>query len=117
MTASVSVASAAYALFFIVLGWALFGLEDLGRCGAYLAALFGGGAGLWSALDGYELSNYLALLPALVIGSTPLAASLFRRLTPRARAGAALALTALCLAVCTAYLVDATYNPFLYFRF
>ena len=107
-----------YALFFIVVGWALFGIEDLGRCGTYLAAMFGrGSAGLWSALDGYELSNYILLLPALVIGSTPLAASLINRLGRRARNGAALALAAACLVACTAYLVDATYNPFLYFRF
>ena len=106
-----------YALFFIVLGWALFGLEDLGQCAAYVSAMFGGGAGIWSAADGYQLSNYLMLLPALVIGSTPLAAQLFSRLSPRARGGAALVLSALALAVCTAYLVDATYNPFLYFRF
>ena len=107
-----------YALFFIVVGWALFGIEDLSHCAGYLAAMFGlNGAGLWSALDGYELSNYIVLLPALVIGSTPLMASLYRRLTPRAKNGAAFALTALALVVCTAYLVDATYNPFLYFRF
>ena len=30
-----------YALFFIILGWALFGLEDMGACGRYLAAMFG----------------------------------------------------------------------------
>ncbi len=106
-----------YALFFIVVGWALFGLEDLHQCGAYLGAMFGRGAGLWSALDGYELSNYMAMLPALVIGSTPLAARLWQRLSARAKGGAALALAAVCLVVCTAYLVDATYNPFLYFRF
>ncbi len=107
-----------YALFFVAVGWALFGLEDLAHCGAYLAAMFGGnGAGLWSALDGYELSNYAAILPALAVGSTPLMASLLRRLPERARGGVALALTALALTACTAYLVDATYNPFLYFRF
>jgi len=107
-----------YALFFVTVGWALFGIEDLGRCAGYLAAMFGrAGGGLWSALDSYELSSYLALMPALILGSTPLAASLFRRLSARAQAGAALALAAAALAVCTAYLVDATYNPFLYFRF
>ena len=106
-----------YALFFVAVGWALFGLEDLSHCTAYVSAMFGGGAGLWSALDGYELSNYLALLPALILGSTPLMASLFNRLGARARGWAALALAGLALAVCTAYLVDATYNPFLYFRF
>ena len=58
-----------------------------------------------------------ALLPALVIGSTPLMASLFGRLSARAKGAAALILSALALILCTAYLVDATYNPFLYFRF
>ena len=106
-----------YALFLIVVGWAIFGLEDLNHLAAYLRAMFFGGSGLAGARDGYELRNSLFLFPVLIAGSTPLAAGLFGRLKGKARGAAVLILTAAALIVCTAYLVDATYNPFLYFRF
>ena len=41
-----------YALFVVLIGWALFAVEDMGRLGAYLSACFGG-APLASAADGY----------------------------------------------------------------
>ena len=106
-----------YALFLIVVGWAIFGVEDIGALGGYLRAMFGGGAGLFSPLDGYELSNYARLLPVLAVASTPLMARLFGRLNGKAREIAGFVLIAGALVACTAYLVDATYNPFLYFRF
>ena len=107
-----------YALFFIALGWAIFGHEDLNACLACLKAMFGfGQAGLASALDGYYLKSCAALLPALVIASTPLGRLLYNRIPERARQALSLALIAACLVFCVAYLVDATYNPFLYFRF
>lgn len=107
-----------YALFFIVVGWAIFGVEDLNALGAYLAAMFGGAqGGLWSAADGYYLRNYALLLPMLAVASTPLAARLMARVPERAAQWIVPTLMLGGLALCTAYLVDATYNPFLYFRF
>ena len=47
----------------------------------------------------------------------PLGRDLFRTLPARVRAVAAPVLIAAALVVSTAYLVDSTYNPFLYFRF
>ena len=107
-----------YALFFILVGWAIFGVEELGALGTYLAAMFGcAQGGAWNAADGYYLMNYAALLPVLAVSSTPLAARLFARLPERAARWLGTALMLLALILCTAYLVDATYNPFLYFRF
>ena len=42
---------------------------------------------------------------------------MFRKLPEKAKQAAAVVLTLAGLLVCTAYLVDGTYNPFLYFRF
>ena len=51
------------------------------------------------------------------LASTPLGVSVYRKL-PRLGAQAVCAVLVLAgLVVCTAYLVDGTYNPFLYFRF
>ena len=107
-----------YALFFIALGWAIFALEDFSQLTGYLSAMFAlNGAGLWRAADSYYLMNFAFLFPVLIAASTPLAAHLWARLPERVRPGAALALCVCALILCTAYLVDATYNPFLYFRF
>ncbi|MBQ2956337.1 MAG: MBOAT family protein [Clostridia bacterium] len=110
--------SHAYALFFIVVGWAIFGVEDLGSLGMYLGAMFGGAqGGAWCAADGYHLMNYAWLLPVLAVSSTPLGARLYGKIPARAAQWITPVLILAGLAVCTAYLVDATYNPFLYFRF
>ena len=82
----------------------------------WLGAMFGR-AELWSAQTGYYLVSYLPALVILCIGATPLPAHCYRRLPPRVRRGVTPVLVVLGLVVCTAYLVDASYNPFLYFRF
>ena len=79
--------------------------------------MFGGGAGGANATDWFYLKSYALVLIAAVLACLPLGAKLYRRIPARARAVLAPALIALSLVFSTAYLVDATYNPFLYFRF
>lgn len=106
----------AYTLLIAAVGWGIFAIEDLGQCGAYLRVCFGGGA-LWSAGDGYLLRSYGLTLAILALASTTIGTRLWARLPERARRVAAPALMLAGLSVCTAYLVDNSYNPFLYFRF
>ena len=105
-----------YTLAVVLIGWALFAVEDMGRLGGYMASLFGGG-GLFSAVDGYRLRTYLPTLAILAVGSTPLMKNLWDRLGERARSVLTPLLVLGALILCTASLVDAGYNPFLYFRF
>ncbi len=105
-----------YTMFIVLIGWALFAVEDMGRLGAYFSSLFGGG-GWFSAVDGYRLRTYLPTLVILAIGSTPLIGKLWDRLGERTRAVLQPLLVLGALILCTASLVDAGYNPFLYFRF
>ena len=105
-----------YTLVIAVVGWGIFGLEDLGRCGAYLKTCFGGGP-LWSAADGYTLRSYGITLLVLVVASTTLGRNLWHKLPERAQKVLTPVLMMLGLVICTAYLVDGSYNPFLYFRF
>lgn len=51
------------------------------------------------------------------MASTPLAAKLWKRLPEKPRLALLPILLLAGLVFSTAYLVDATYNPFLYFRF
>ncbi|MDE6931322.1 MAG: MBOAT family protein [Oscillospiraceae bacterium] len=105
-----------YTMFVVLIGWALFAVEDMGRLGAYFSSLFGGG-GWFSAVDGYRLRTYLPTLVILAIGSTPLMGKLWDRLGEKTRAVLQPLLVLGALILCTASLVDAGYNPFLYFRF
>ena len=107
-----------YTLFFVLVSWAIFALEDFGQLGAYLKVMFGmGGAPLLDSAFGYYLASYLPILCVAAVASTNAGASLYHKL-PRAAAQAACAvLVVIGLVVCSGYMVDGTYNPFLYFRF
>ena len=107
-----------YALFFIAVGWALFAVEDFSHLGPYLGAMFGfAGKGLADGAFFYYLRSYLPMLLIAALASTPLFKTLWDKLGEKPRKVLLPLLLLLGLLVCTAYLVDATYNPFLYFRF
>ena len=105
-----------YTLVVVFVGWGLFAIEDLGQALSYLGACFGvGGAGLWSGESRYLLLSYLPMLVIMALASTSLGERAWKKL--RHREYLLPALVAAGLVWCTACLVDATYNPFLYFRF
>lgn len=86
----------------------------------YLGAMFGrGAAGVANGVFVYELVRNLPLLAICAVGMTPLPKRLFWRLYERHRImdAVTIVLCVLGLWVSTAYLVDSSYNPFLYFRF
>ena len=105
-------------MFFVMVSWAIFAIEDLGHLGGYLKVMFGlGGVPLADGAFGYYLTGFLPILCAAALASTPLGASVYRRLGIRAQQIVCIVLVAAGLVVCTAYLVAGTYNPFLYFNF
>ena len=107
-----------YALLVAVVGWALFAIEDMSLLPGYLAAMFGRApAGLVGATALYHLRSYLPLMVVSAVAATPLGAALWNRAKERTRQVLLPAGLLAGLILCTAYLVDATYNPFLYFRF
>jgi len=105
-----------YTLVVVFVGWGIFAMEDLEVCGGYLRSCFGG-APVWSAGDGYLLRSYGLTFLVLIVASTTLGKRTWQRLPERVRQILTPVLMALGLVVCTAYLVDGSYNPFLYFRF
>lgn len=113
----------AYLIAAALFGWVLFGLEDIASIANYMRTMLGlGDSALLNGMDMYNLRNYGLLLVILVISATPLAARLTALLQRRTSLQAAVsvadyALLAGMLLASTAYLIDGTYNPFLYFRF
>ena len=105
-----------YTMVIVLIGWCLFAVEDMGHLGRYLAACFGG-AQFISANTLYYLRTYLPMLVILVLASTPAVKNLWNRVRESTRLVAAPVLVLGVLILCTACLVDASYNPFLYFRF
>lgn len=109
-----------YVLFFTVVGFLIFASVD-GRGGvSYLAdMLLLGGAPIASRLDFYELVRNFASLSVMILACTPHPRRLFYRLYEKSKAFrfALPFVIILLFALCTAFLVDSAFNPFLYFRF
>ena len=107
-----------YTMFFVLVSWAIFAIEDFSHLTGYLKVMFGlGGVPLADAHLGYYLTSYLPILAVAALASTPLGVTVYRKLPQWAGRCLCTVLVLAGLVVCTAYLVDGTYNPFLYFRF
>ena len=110
----------AYALFFIVVGWALFACTEPGQLSGVFGALFGlSGVPLYDVSSLFLLKNNVLLWLLLVFASTASFARLHTHLLSRhwyAEVLCPLGLAAALLA-CTAFIVSGSFNPFLYFRF
>lgn len=111
-----------YTLFLVWVSFVLFGFDDLTRVGSYLKSMFiPGAAGFVDTQTLYLLRNYAVMLVILIFASTSVPKHLMEKLFsaeyPRATTVAKMMFVAGIFLVSVGYLVDATYNPFLYFRF
>ena len=108
-----------YVLLAVVISFVLFNGESMDQVGSDLAGMFGfGGVPAVTAETLYYLRSYGALFIAGFIGATPLVRDTASRLY-RIKVGAVLepVILSLLLLVCSGYLVDGSFSPFLYFRF
>lgn len=114
-----------YACLLVIFGWVLFAFEDINAGFAYLLQMVGGaGLPFCNERTLFLLCGNLILLLISAVGSTPLPAKAASVLSPDSKtrfqnAGKILEplFLGLVLFLSVAYLVNATYNPFLYFRF
>ena len=107
----------------VTVSFVIFDASDLQQAFSYLKAMFGGsGYPLLSSEFLYYFRSYFVVFVIALFGATPLPAKLRGRIRQTAAGehvltiAEPLALIALLL-ICTAFLVDGSYNPFLYFRF
>ena len=108
-----------YVLFLVMISFVLFNADTLSQAGSDIAGLFGiGGMPLVTPQTLYYLRSYGLLFVLGFIGSTPLIRDTARRVG-KTKAGNILepAMLLILLLVCTGYLVDGSFSPFLYFRF
>ena len=109
----------AYTLLIVMLGFILFNAESLSQAGSDILGLVGvGGVPLITAESLYYLNSYALLFVLGFIGATPLVRDLSSRISgTRICAILEPLVLLLLLLVCTGYLVDGSFSPFLYFRF
>lgn len=124
-----------YTMFLVIISWALFAFGNFTDAFAYIQAMFGAhGNALYDTQSLYLLTSNAILFVILILGSTDLPKRLVEKLVAKGRGisasgalqveqggtllfvGQQIVLVSV-LVLSIAYMVDASYNPFLYFRF
>ena len=83
-----------------------------------VGGVFGaGGIPLVTTETLYYLRSYAVLLIAALVGSTPVVKTAAQKISPKITNVLITPVMLVLLVLCTAYLVDGSFNPFLYFRF
>ncbi|MBQ5326936.1 MAG: MBOAT family protein [Oscillospiraceae bacterium] len=101
-----------YTLLIIATGWAIFYITDLGVLGSFIVKMFSFSSGIGA---GYYFRNYFVSILVGILCSTPLTIKFYEKYKNNNLVMIPV-LTAIFL-LSVAYLVDSTYNPFIYFRF
>ncbi len=105
-----------YVILAILISFVIFDSVSLNKIAENVGGMFGaGGYPLVSAEALFYLKNFGFVLALALIGSTPLPKMLVQKF--KATKYFETAFIILLLVVVTAYLVDGSFNPFLYFRF
>ena len=112
-----------YVLLLVIVSFVLFDANSVGEAAATIGGLFGAaGVSAVNPISRYYLRSFAVVFLIGIVGATPLPKRAVERLgSTRAGAMAVDVLEPLVLvsvlAVSTGYLVDGSFNPFLYFRF
>ncbi len=117
------VISRVYILFAAMVSFMVFNIDGLGEAFTYVGGLFGaGGVSFINAETIYYLRSYAVLLIAAIVGATPLVKNIAIKLSTGEKTRKVMSFVepvvlVVLLVVVTAFLVDSSSNPFLYFRF
>lgn len=109
-----------YTMILVILGWVLFDTADIPTALGYMGAMFGSTGVLWDNQSMYLLMNYGIIIVIAIFACTDAFKVILEKLREKAPAlvNYITPFTKLAvLTLSTAYLADATYNPFLYFNF
>ncbi|CEI73915.1 MBOAT family protein [Romboutsia sp. 1001216sp1] len=109
-----------YTMILVMIGWVFFSYDNLGAGLQYISVMFGlnGNPIIDSTFIYYLYTNIIILIP-IILCSTPIVNIVYKKIVYKKKWGIILgiAINLIILFIATAYLVNATYNPFLYFRF
>lgn len=108
-----------YTIFFVLIGWSIFCFDDLGLLINYMQGMFGfGGISLINSYTLYLISNYMITILLCLLFCLPFIKKISDYLKNNLiyQIGVVVVYFGVMI-LSTAYLVDASFNPFLYFRF
>lgn len=113
----------AYTMFFVLISWVLFDSANLELALERLKVMFGfGSVSIITSETLYYLRSYLVIFIISIISATPLVKNLILKIKEK-EAGKKIInvlepiIYAMLLVIITAYLIDGSFNPFIYFRF
>lgn len=112
-----------YVLFIVMISFIIFNGIDIGQAILQIGGLFGANGEVWiNSYTFYYLKSYFVILIIGLIGATPFLKNKINRLKEKEKVRKVVnflePIVLACLLIfVTAYLVDNSYNPFLYFRF
>lgn len=110
-----------FVLLIVMISFVIFSGNKMEDIIMQILGLFGiGTAGVVSTVSIHYLKSYLIILLVGIIGSTPLIKKLAENLEnkfPKIINIAEILLITALLILCTSYIIDGSFNPFLYFRF
>ena len=112
-----------YAKFFIIISFVIFNNENIKDLWSSLYNMFNfSGLDLYNDFSTYYLKSYTVLLIVSVIGATPILKNIIQKINKNVTGQKVIStinpiLNIVLLVVVTAYLIDGSFNPFLYFRF
>lgn len=112
-----------YVVFAILISFVIFSANGLPGAISDLGAMFGaGGIAFWSSETAYYLGSYALVLLVGIVGATPLVKNAVLKVK-ETKTGAVVCdilepvFVIVMLMIVTAYFVDGSFSPFLYFRF
>ncbi len=110
-----------YTMMVVTIGWVFFEFESMYLAIDFIKTMFGWNVSVWMDEKGvYDLYTNLLLFVLLFICSTPFPKNMIYKWRQKCSVVKDIILsfgTIILLVICTAYLVNESYNPFLYFRF
>ena len=105
-----------YTMLLVIFSFVIFNADSLAAAWAQLGGMLGIGVGAASSADVYYALSFLPLIAICAVGATPLPKLLCARLQ-KSRTVLEPLICAGILLLVTAFLVEGSFNPFLYFRF
>lgn len=112
-----------YAKFFIIISFVIFNNENIKDMLDNLYNMFNfTGLPLYNEISSYYLRSYAVILLISIIGSTPLLKNIIEKIRKNYKGEMIISIinpifNIILLIVVTSYLIDGSFNPFLYFRF
>ncbi len=108
-----------YTFLLVVIGWVFFDLNTMSDSFKYLKAMFANSNGLFDLDSVYYFKSYMVVFIVCIIVSTNVLSKFLgnSNIIKKYYKYSVPIYESVLLILSTAYLVDSTYNPFLYFRF